>query len=247
MPPRFFHPDDISTGQILELDLAAGHHASRVLRLKPDDPVILFNGKGGEFHAHIKNIRKTTTVVIIDQYQAIERESPLDIEVAQAVCTNEKMDWIIQKSVELGVMRIQPLFTARSIVRLSEERTIKRLQHWQKVIISACEQCCRNHIPTISSPIALADWLGYRKTDIPHQLDFMLSIKGDQCLKNFPKQLPDSPLTLAVGPEGGWTQEEETILLQAGFSALKVGKRIMRTETAALATIAAMQMYWGDF
>lgn len=247
MPPRFFCSDNLFSGQTLELDLATGHHASRVLRLKPGDTIVLFNGQGGEFKARIENIRKTSTIVSVGQFEATERESPLSIEIAQAICVNEKMDWIIQKSVELGATSIQPLFTARSIVRLSEERTKKRLQHWQKIIISACEQCCRNRIPVISPPLTITDWLSYRKTDKPNHLDFMLSVNGDQRLKNFPEPLPITPVTLAVGPEGDWTPEEEIILDQSGFNALQVGQRIMRTETAALAALAAIQAYWGDF
>ena len=247
MQPRFFCCNDIFIGQTLELDLATGHHASRVLRLKPGNAVIVFNGKGGEFHARIENIRKTSTTVIVGQFEAVERESPLTIEIAQAVCVNEKMDWIIQKSIELGATSIQPLFTTRSIVRLSEERAIKRLRHWQKIIISACEQCCRNRIPIISPPLTLTDWLSCRKADQPSHLNFMLSVNGDQRLKNLPEPSSNTSMTLTVGPEGGWTPEEEDILHQHGFIALKVGQRIMRTETAALATLAAIQTYWGDF
>lgn len=248
MSPRFYHAEDIFIGQTIELNLAAGHHASKVLRLKVGDSVILFNGKGGEFHAHIDNIRKTSTTVVIDQFDDIERESPLTIALIQTLCVNDKMDWIIQKSVELGVTSIQPVITTRSIVRLSEERAIKRLEHWRKIIIAACEQCRRNRIPMIAPLNSLTDWLSVRKASTPQHLDFMLSITGSHCLKNFTKPpLSDIQLTLAVGPEGGWTEDEEIILQQAGFTALRVGQRIMRTETAALATIAALQTCWGDF
>lgn len=247
MLPRFFHSDNISVGQTAKLEIAAGHHAARVLRLKTGDTVILFNGRGGEFTAHIENIRKASIKVIVDQFNAIERESPLSIELVQAICANEKMDLIIQKSVELGVTSIQPITTSRSIVRLSEERAIKRLQHWSRVIISACEQCGRNYIPAIAPLISLTDWISYRKNTNDGYLGLMLSTSGKESLKNLPKPLSSTSLTLVIGPEGGLTTEEEVILQQADFISLRVGKRIMRTETAALATIAAMQMCWGDY
>jgi 16S rRNA (uracil1498-N3)-methyltransferase len=247
MSPRFYHADDIFVGQTIELNLAAGHHASRVLRLKIGDSVIVFNGRGGEFQAHIKNIRKTSTTLIVDRFDDTERESPLIITLIQALCANDRMDWIIQKSVELGITRIQPIITTRSIVRLSDERAAKRLEHWQKIIISACEQCGRNRIPTIALPHSLIDWLSARESDTLQQRYFMLSINGSHSLKNFPPPPADTQLTLAVGPEGGWTADEDIILQQAGFTTLRAGRRIMRTETAALATIAALQAYWGDF
>ncbi|MDC8446220.1 MAG: 16S rRNA (uracil(1498)-N(3))-methyltransferase [Nitrosomonas sp.] len=247
MLPRFYHTDDIFVGQTIGLNLAAGHHASRVLRLKIGDSVIVFNGRGGEFQAHIKSIRKTSTALIVDRFDDIERESPLIITLVQALCVNDKMDWIIQKSVELGVNRIQPIITTRSIVRLSEERAAKRLEHWQKVIISTCEQCGRNRIPIIVLPQSLIDWLSARKSDAQQHLDFILSVSGNHCLKNFASPPAATQLTLAIGPEGGWTADEEIILQQAGFIALRAGRRIMRTETAALATIAALQTCWGDF
>ncbi len=247
MPPRFFYTGDIYAGQTVELDTATGHHATRVLRIKTGDSVTLFNGKGGEFSAHIESVRKSTTKVTIDQFIPIERESPLSIELAQAICANEKMDLIIQKSVELGVTSIQPITTARSIVRLSEERAKKRLQHWQRVIISACEQCGRNIIPAILPLVSLTHWISSRKPEECHSLNFMLSTTGTACLSNITRPSSATHLTLVIGPEGGLTSEEEIILQQATFTALRMGKRTLRTETAALATIAALQMCWGDF
>ncbi|MCP5276182.1 MAG: 16S rRNA (uracil(1498)-N(3))-methyltransferase [Burkholderiales bacterium] len=247
MPPRFFHADDIHIGQIVELEITTAHHAARVLRIKTGDPVILFNGQGGEFSAHIESIRKATTTVFIDQFNAVERESPLTIELAQTICVNEKMDLIIQKSVELGVTSIQPISTTRSVVRLSEDRAKKRLQHWQRVIISACEQCGRNFIPPIAPLISLTDWISRKKNKTSDHLSIMLSATGKESLKNLPRPLSETHFTLVVGPEGGLTSEEEMILQQANFQPIRIGKRILRTETAALATIAAMQILWGDF
>jgi len=247
MPPRLFHAGDLNVGETVELTLIAGHHAARVLRAKTGDTVVLFNGKGGEYTAHIESIRKAATIVTIDHFQTVERESPLTIELAQALCVNEKMDLIIQKSVELGVTHIQPITTTRSIVRLPEDRAKKRFHHWQRVIIAACEQCGRNSVPAISPLISLTDWVGQRKRDISHHFSFMLSPTGNNCLTTIASSISPTCLTLAVGPEGGLTADEETILEQAGFLSLRMGKRILRTETAALATIAAIQTHWGDF
>ena len=181
MHARFYHPEEITAGTVIELSAGNKHHAARVLRLKEGDAVTLFNGQGGEFSAHITSITKSSTAVRVDAYHAMDRESPLSIELAQAVCVNEKMDWIIQKAVELGVTRIQPVTTARSIVHLSGERADKRQQHWQKIVISACEQCGRNYVPQVLPLISLPEWLSRKKTDRPpREVCFMLSTTATQ-------------------------------------------------------------------
>ena len=248
MHARFYHPMEIVIGQIIELSDENKHHAARVLRLKTGDAITLFNGNGGEFSAHIENISKSSTTVLIDTYHEIECESPLHIELAQAICVNEKMDWIIQKAVELGVTCIQPITTTRSIVHLSDERSSKRLQHWQKIIVSACEQCGRNHLPQILPLISLPEWLSQKKTaQSAHDLYFMLSTTTTKGLKDIPKPPASANLALVIGPEGGFTPEEEIAILHTGFIPLRLGKRILRTESAALAAIAALQTLWGDY
>ncbi|WP_295627632.1 16S rRNA (uracil(1498)-N(3))-methyltransferase [uncultured Nitrosomonas sp.] len=248
MHARFYHPEEIVVGKIIELSAENKHHAARVLRLKNGDPITLFNGLGGEFSAHIEALKKSSATVMIDAYHDIDRESLLSIELAQAICVNEKMDWIIQKSVELGITRIQPVFTARCIVHLSDERSSRRLQHWKKIIISACEQCGRNHLPQILPLISLWDWLNQKKAiRSAHDLHFMLSTKATEGLKNTPKPPATANIALAIGPEGGFTPEEETAILHSEFIPLRLGKRILRTESAALATVAAMQVLWGDY
>lgn len=248
MHARFYHPEEIIVGKIIELSAENKHHAARVLRLKNGEQITLFNGLGGEFSAHIAAINKSSTTVIIDAYHDIDRESQLSIELAQAICVNEKMDWIIQKSVELGITRIQPIFTARCIVHLSDERSSRRLQHWKKIIISACEQCGRNHLPQILPLISLWDWMSQKKAmRSEHNLHFMLSTNATEGLNNIPTLSADTNIALAIGPEGGFTPEEETATLHSGFIPLRLGKRILRTESAALATIAAMQALWGDY
>ena len=248
MHARFYHPAEIAIGQLIELSVENKHHAARVLRLKEGDAITLFNGHGCEFSAHIEKISKSSTTVLIDAYHDMDCESPLNITLAQAICVNEKMDWIIQKAVELGVTCIQPVSTVRSIVHLSDERSSKRLQHWQKIIISACEQCGRNHLPQILPLISLPEWLSQKKTtQSSHDLNLMLSTTAAESLRNIPQPPVSAHLTLVIGPEGGFTQDEEVAILHTGFIPVRLGKRILRTESAALAAISALQTLWGDF
>lgn len=245
MLPRFYCPIVMSADHIIELPIDTRHHAIRVLRLKKDNFVVLFNGKGGEFLAQIEHISKSHTTVKINKYCDIERESSLHLELVQAICANEKMDWIIQKSVELGINRIQPVTTNRSVVRLSPERANKRFQHWQQVVIAACEQCGRNRVPEVMPLKSLSEW--FSGNTLPQQRYFMLSTTASDSLKNFSCLPTGNGTTILVGPEGGFTPDEETTALFAGFTAIRLGKRILRTESAALAAIAAMQMLWGDY
>lgn len=248
MHARFYHPEAITAGQMIELSSENKHHAARVLRLRNGDAITLFNGRGGEYSARIDSIRKYNIAVLVDSYQDIDRESPLHIELAQAICVNEKMDWIIQKSVELGVTQIQPVSTARSIVHLSNERSEKRLQHWQKIVISACEQCGRNQVPQVFPLITLPEWLSQKKMHrTPQDMLIMLSATAAQSLKDLPEPPADAKVALVIGPEGGFTEEEELAIGHSGFVPLHLGSRILRTESAALAAIAAMQALWGDY
>ena len=251
---RFYCPGEITPGRILELPPNAAHPAACVLRLEPGDRVTLFNGSGGEFSTVIASIGKSGTTVTVEEHLAAECESPLDITLVQAVCANEKMDWIIQKAVEMGVSRIQPIITTRSLVRLSGERADKRLQHWHQIVISACEQCGRNHLPQLLPVLSLSDWLSRQMGEhkiLPgesvHNPCFMLLPTSKKRLRDFPEATQCSSLTVMVGPEGGFAPEEEAAALVAGLVPLKLGGRILRTETAALAAVAAMQALWGDY
>jgi 16S rRNA (uracil1498-N3)-methyltransferase len=252
--PRFYCPVEISPGQTIELPASIGHHAARVLRLEHGAGLILFNGRGGEFRSVITHIGKNSATVVVEKHLAIERESQLSITLAQAICGSEKMDWIVQKAVELGVNRIQPLATKRSIVRLSVERGEKRLDHLRKVVISASEQCGRNRIPEVSQPAPLQNWLGQQIVsrrnlagDAPVDSYFVLSPAAKEGLRYYSLTSRVTAITLLVGPEGGFAPEEEAAALLAGFLPLRLGPRILRAESAALAAAAAMQALWGDY
>src|SRR5688500_16528829 len=164
-PSRFYCPGEIFTDRAIELPAGAAHHASRVLRLEQGSKLILFNGNGGEFLSVIVRIGKQGVTVVPERHLDIERESQLAITLAQAVCVSEKMDWIIQKAVEMGVSCIQPLATKLSMIRLSGERAERRMNHWQQVAISACEQCGRNHIPQVLPLTSLHNWLATQAND----------------------------------------------------------------------------------
>jgi len=239
----------MSIGATVSLNHDNSHHASQVLRLKVGDQVTLFNGAGGEFSGKLTQTRKSQCQIQISSFHDIERESFLSIQLAQAVCANEKMDWIIQKAVELGVTDIQPLLTQRSVIRLSGERAEKRQQHWKRVIISACEQCGRNTIPQLSPLLMLTGWLEQKlkKTASPSRHDLILSPDANLRLAQLSAPGRGENITILVGPEGGFTIDESEAAHLAGFSAIQFGKRILRTETAALAAIAAMQSHWGDY
>ena len=252
--PRFYYPDQINVGESIELSYGATHHAANVLRLEEGDRVTLFNGKGGEFLAFIKCISKAAILVSIEKFINVEHESPLQITLAQSICTNIKMDLIIRKAVELGVNNIQPILAKRCLVKLSGKRELKRVQHWEQIIISACEQCGRNRVPGVSSPVTLSSWLsrqGAMQKELNNEptkiLYFMLSPTSKMGLHDFSKSLSVTELALLVGPEGGFTSDEDAAALMAGFSSLRLGSRTLRTESAALAAIAALQTIWGDY
>lgn len=252
--PRFYCRGEIFPGQVIELPTGLAHHAARVLRLGQGDELVLFNGGGGEFRSVIAHISKSGVSVAVDRYVDVERESRLTITLAQALCTGEKMDWIVQKAVELGVSDIHPLITKQSVVRLTGERGERRVNHLQKVAISACEQCGRNRVPEVLPLTSLQTWLGTQinQCNNPSKATstnkcFILSPLAKNGLRDFHQSPTVSAITLLAGPEGGFTPDEEAAATVAGFIPLRLGERILRTETAALAAIAAMQAAWGDY
>ncbi|MHB1591878.1 MAG: 16S rRNA (uracil(1498)-N(3))-methyltransferase [Sulfuricella sp.] len=240
--PRFYCPEISAHDGAAELPEQAAHHAARVLRLQAGDRVSVFNGRGGEGDARIADIGKRNVTVEIVGWHDVERESPLQVLLAQAISAGEKMDFTLQKAVELGIGNIQPLASERSVVRLSGERAEKRVAHWQGVVISACEQSGRNHVPEVAPIRPLLDWLG-QQNGSGHRL--MLSPIAAVGLRDLPK--PTGYVTLLVGPEGGLSPAEAEAAQRFGFTPVRLGARVLRTETAALAALAAMQTLWGDF
>ena len=240
--PRFYCPEILAQSGIAELPEQAAHHAARVLRLQVGDSVSVFNGQGGEGEARITAIGKRNVTLEIVGWHDVERESPLQILLAQAISAGEKMDFTLQKAVELGIGNIQPLASERSVVRLSGERAEKRVAHWQGVVVAACEQSGRNHVPAVAPISPLLDWLGQQ--DVPG-LRLILSPTAEVGLRDLPR--PVGNITLLIGPEGGLSPTEADAALRYGFTPVRLGARVLRTETAALAALAAIQTLWGDF
>lgn len=240
--PRFYHSGELTSHREMFLDEAAAHHAARVLRLKEEDAVVLFDGKGGEYPARITGIGKTKVTVLTGEWQNIERESPLQIILVQGVSSAEKMDFTVQKAVELGATAIQPLASQRSAVRMDAARAQKRIEHWRKVAIAACEQCGRNRIPQIAEMVPLKYFIHKAEHDA---LRLMLSPEGGLSFKQLKYQ--GGGIIFLVGAEGGLTAQEEQAAGGAGFTLVTLGRRVLRTETAGLAALAAMQTLWGDF
>lgn len=239
--PRIYHPDILQPNDTLTLTDQAAQHLQQVLRLQMGDQLILFNGKGGEYQAVIKSIHKRNVLVEIGTYTAHEVESPLHIHLGQAVSRGEKMDFTIQKAVELGVAEITPLISERCNVKLSADRFQKKSAHWQAVIISACEQSGRNHIPIIHEPVQLNNWLAQHHKGL--KLMLHPAINKSLITENSPQKY----ITLLVGSEGGFSEEEIAWATENNFQQLTLGPRILRTETAALAAISVLQGIWGDF
>ncbi len=238
---RIFQPVDLVCGSVIQLDIQASHHLSSVLRAKIDDALTLFNGRGGEYKSIITQINKKQVSVQINEHVAREAESPLELCLAQGISRGEKMDYTIQKAVELGVKKIIPLFTERCTVKLDEERRAKRFQHWQSIIISACEQSGRNQIPELVFPMALEKSLDSVQAD----WYFVLSPVASSQLKDKPVQ-KQQRIVLLIGPEGGLSEAEINLACQQGYLPLNLGPRILRTETAAVAAITALQCSFGD-
>jgi 16S rRNA (uracil1498-N3)-methyltransferase len=239
---RIYQPVTLDIDSTLKLDEKASHHLARVLRASLGDVVTLFNGQGGEYEAVISKIDKKGVEVEVRRFDAREVESPVNICLAQGIARGEKMDYIVQKAVELGVKTIVPLMTERCNVRLANEREEKRVQHWQSVAVSACEQSGRNRIPEICSPIALNTWLQEVKAD----LCFVLSPHVEHTLPDV-EIAAGSTVVLLIGPEGGLSDQEVTLALRHEFRPLNLGPRVMRTETASIAAMSVLQYRYGDF
>jgi 16S rRNA (uracil1498-N3)-methyltransferase len=232
MNPRFFCPEGLLPDSDMPLPAAVAHHAERVLRLAIGDEVILFDGAGGECAATLLALGKQP-VARLGPRLAMERESPLAITLVQALASGDKMDWIVQKAVELGAVAVQPVAAERSLLKLSGDRAAKRVAHWQQIAVSACEQSGRNRVPVVGEIL-------------PAQgLRLILAPGADGALAR--RAPPGGPLSVLIGPEGGWSPSELALAEHAGCAPLALGPRVFRTETAGLAALAALQTLWGDF
>lgn len=241
--PRFYCPPPLPINAPFELPPAVAHHAGRVLRLRVNDAVQLFDGTGIELHGIISEISGKKVVLGKLEIRTVSRESPLHIVLAQAMSSSEKMDWVVQKATELGATEIQPVQTQRSVAKLSAERAEKRTEHWLSVTIAACEQCGRNSLPKVHAPQELSAWLAAMR-DVPGS-KYILLPHAPTSLHEQTK--PQGAITLLIGPEGGFSADEAQLAQQIGFIPVRLGARVLRTETAAMAGIAALQTLWGDF
>jgi len=237
---RIFVDQSLDVGRACELPAAAAHHVATVLRLKPGQEIVVFNGRGGEYKAEIVRTEKRRVEVIPRTFHDRECESPLSITLLQAVSRGQKMDVTLQKAVELGVRRIMPVSSEQGNVRLDENGREKRRRHWQGVIISACEQCGRNRLPTLDPVRALTDIFAHLDSE---GTKILLHPGGAKTLADLE---PPTAAILLAGPEGGFSDAEVESALGKGFLAVRSGPRVLRTETAALAAIAACQVLWGD-
>jgi 16S rRNA (uracil1498-N3)-methyltransferase len=236
--PRLYIDHPLAVGAEVSLPKEVAHYVQQVLRLRRGAAVVLFNGLGGEYRGILRQNNKQMSVIIEESFER-SVESSLHIHLGQGISRGEKMDYVVQKAVELGVSEITPLFTERCGVKLIEERAQKRLEHWQKIIHSACEQSGRNRVPRINSPIVLAEWLVQRTEP------FRLICHPGLAIKNADTPKPSS-IALLIGAEGGFTEGEVSEAMTNQFQPFTLGPRILRTETATVAALTKLQVSWGD-
>ena len=241
MTPRFYCALPLSTGAEVVLPPGPAHHAARVLRLRVGDSVTLFNGGGGEVAARLTRVDARSVVASVGESVSVERESPLRTTLVQGLAATDRMDYVIQKAVELGVAAIQPITSARS-ARVADERAEKRLDHWRQISIAACEQCGRNRLPLLHPLCGLDHWLE-RPADA--SLRLLLAPNAPRPLARVNNR--HEAIDLLIGPEGGFTPDESAKAARAGFQAVHLGPRILRTETAPVAALAALNVLWGDW
>lgn len=241
--PRVYTPQPLNMGQTLELDAAPSKHLLTVLRLKAGAPLNVFNGDGREFSARLEAARKSRATVRVDAQHPSRSESPLQITLVQGMARGERMDFTLQKAVELGVHRILPVLTERSVVKLDSNNTPRKLSHWRNVIIGACEQSGRLRVPELGEPLTLHA----RLADLADSAALKLLL--DPAAETSPRMLArplQNAVTLLVGPEGGLSDTERLHARRSGFLGMRLGPRILRTETAGLVALSIIQSLWGD-
>lgn len=240
---RFYSPNPLTIGVTAALSENAAAHATRVMRLKVGDTLTLFCGDGVDYQCALVSVEKKTASVEVLSQEKINNESPLNMRLLQGISSGDRMDYTIQKAVELGVTEIFPLSTERSVTKLSGDRAEKRVEHWQGVAIAACEQSGRAVLPKIHFPLTLAQWLSQHDTQ--QSLNLLLNPVAAKTLAQLTK--PENQIHLLIGPEGGLSPGEIELANQNNFQSIVLGPRILRTETAALTAISSMQTLWGDF
>jgi 16S rRNA (uracil1498-N3)-methyltransferase len=231
----------LTSGRSHTIEGDAANHIARVLRLAPGDPLTVFDGRGGEYAARIGAIRRGAVVIEVRERSAAIRESTLELTLAQGVSRGERMDWVVQKATELGVTRIVPVLTERTVVKLDARQAERKVAHWRGIAIAACEQSGRDRIPQVAPPVALHDLL--------HDIDsratrLLLSPTGTQRVSDL--KAPEGGIVVLIGPEGGLAETEQRAALAAGFLAVRLGPRVLRTETAAVAALTLLQHQFGD-
>lgn len=238
---RVHVPEALTPGRPQAIEGDAANHITRVLRLKAGDPLIVFDGRGGEYAASIEAFRKDAVIVMVGDRSATTRESPFSLTLAQGVSRGERMDWVVQKATELGVTRIVPVMTERTVVKLDAGQSARKLAHWHGIAVAACEQSGRDRIPDIATPLALHDFL--RGMD-PQVTRLLLSPSGTRRVNDL--QLKEGGVVVLIGPEGGLAESEQRAAVAAGFVPVRLGPRVLRTETAALAALTLLQHQFGD-
>jgi 16S rRNA (uracil1498-N3)-methyltransferase len=238
MAPRFYLDAPLRAGSVCTLSEDAAHHAIHVLRLREGEEVSLFNGRGGEYAARIASIQRLRISIDLLEHRQVEREAPLRVTLVQGVSAGEKMDSTVRKAVELGVAEIQPLLATRSVARPKGERADSRRAHWQKVVIAACEQCGRNRIPAVQPLTSVEDYKPGEGMKV--LLSPQAKLKFSEAIK------ASTAFILAAGPEAGFTAQEEAAFVAAGFVPVSLGPRVLRTETASVAALAALNALRGD-
>lgn len=247
--PRVYYPDHLSPDMTVTLDERTSNHLAKVLRLQSGARIILFNGRGGEYHGVLTAANKRAVTVQLSHHDPRDVESPQPITLGQCIARGTRMDFIVQKAVELGVTEIVPLFSQRCEVKLKGERQESRLQHWQGICVNACEQCGRNRLPQVLAPRSIDAWLGEAGTQTPdgNTIGVVLDAAASRDLSSLPPPAAGARILLLSGPEGGLTDEEVALAAHYGWLAIKLGPRILRAETAPVAAITALQTLWGDF
>ena len=238
--PRIYTNQTLSIGEELTLSENSSRHLVSVLRMQVGQSAMFFNGEGGEYTGRLTNASKTNSTVLIDSFSAVEKESNLKLHLAIGVSKGDRMDWIIQKATELGVTEISPIFTDRTEVKLSGSRLDKKLSHWQKIAISACEQSQRNHVPSINPIIPFDDWLELKHNGLKLLMNHLADLGISE---TSPK---DQHIVLLIGPEGGLSENEICVAETSGYTSVSMGPRILRTETAPVAALSILQSLWGD-